>query len=277
MPMLGQVLANNGFKATVIFSLDKDGNVDPHKGGSLSHSTSLDEADAIVMCIRFRHWADADMQRFENALNRGVPMTALRTSTHAFNFKKGSKWEKYNTRAAKSTGWEKGFGRQVLGESWVNHHGKHKKQGTRTHLEEANATHPVLNGVGTIFCTSDVYGANPLQPSTVLLRGAVTESLDPNSKDIDGPKNNPMVPVAWVREFDNTSDKNNRIMTTTMGASTDLLDENLRRLVINGVFWGLEMDVPAKADVAISDTWKPSPFSFKDYKKGLKPADFIVQ
>ena len=63
-----------------------------------------------------------------------------------------------------------------------------------------------------------------------------------------------------------------------MGAATDLSDENLRRLVINGVYWGLKMDVPAKADVTIPGAHGIHPkYSMKAYKKGLKPADFIVK
>ncbi|MFC5051202.1 ThuA domain-containing protein [Rubritalea spongiae] len=278
MPMMAQILANNGFKATVLFSLNEDGTVNPEAGTSLSNSAALDDADAIVMCIRFRHWGDEAMQRFENALNRGVPMVALRTSTHAFNFKdKSNKWAKYSFDAKADTGWEGGFGRQVLGETWVSHHGKHKKEGTRSKIETANAKHPVLNGVGPIFGTTDVYGAAPLAPSTILLRGEVTQTLDPESPAVEGAKNAPMIPIAWVREFDNSGEKNNRILTTTMGAATDLSEENLRRLVVNGVYWGLEMEVPAKADVSIKGEYAPSPYSFKKYKKGLKPADFIVK
>ena len=36
-----------------------------------------------------------------------------------------------------------------------------------------------------------------------------------------------------------------------MGSATDLENEGLRRLIVNGVYWGLGMDVPAKADVAL--------------------------
>ena len=86
-----------------------------------------------------------------------------------------------------------------------------------------------------------------------------------------------MMPIAWAREFKNTGAIPNRIVTTTMGAATDLSDENLRRLVVNGVYWGLKMDVPAKADVTIPGAWNPSNYSFKAYKKGIKPADFIVK
>ena len=274
LPMMAQILAKQGFQCTVLFSLDENGIVNPDQGGSLAHSEALDTADAIIMGLRFRHWDDASMERFEKALARGVPLVALRTSTHAFNFPADSKWAKYSYNAKPETGWAKGFGRQVLGETWVNHHGAHKRQGTRSIVEAANKSHAVLNGVGTIFGTSDVYGAKPLE-STVLLRGAVTETLKSDSPAIKGGKNDPMQPIAWVREYAHKDGTKNKVFTTTMGAASDLLDENLRRLVANSIFWGLEIDVPEKVDVTIPNSYKPSPFSFKAYKSGLKPADFI--
>ena len=92
MPMLAQILARQGFKTTVLFSLDENGNVNPDAGEHLSRPKALDSADAIVMSLRFRHWQDEAMEKFEAALNRGTPIIALRTSTHAFNFPKDSKW-----------------------------------------------------------------------------------------------------------------------------------------------------------------------------------------
>ncbi|MDF1850604.1 MAG: c-type cytochrome [Verrucomicrobiales bacterium] len=274
LPMLATILSKEGFKCTVLFSLDPDGTVNPDNGGNLSHPEALDTADAIVMSLRFRHWDDKAMEHFEKAFERGVPVVALRTSTHAFNFPKESKWQKYSWRAPKDLGWEKGFGRQVLGETWVNHHGKHKVEGLRSQVEEENKDHPILNGVGTIFVPSDVYGANPLQPSTILLRGAVTETLEPDSKEVAA-KNNPMQPAAWTRDYKHEDGTVNKIFTTTMGASNDLLDANLRRLVLNGVYWGLGLDVPEKLDVTPPEGYAPSMFSFKGYKAGLRPVDFI--
>lgn len=270
---MAQILANHGFNTTVLFSLNDDGTVNPNAGGSLPHSEALDSADAIVMCVRFRHWDDAAMERFEKALNRGVPIVALRTSTHAFNFPTDSKWTNYTWEAKKESGWERGFGRQVLGESWVSHWGVHKEEACRTHIEAENKNNLFLNGVGKIFCTTDVYEAHPVDNSTILLCGEVTESFDPKSKGVDA-KKNPMIPVAWVREFNNAGDKNNRILTTTMGAATDLVSEDLRRLVVNGVYWGLGLDVPAKAAVDTKD-YHPTFYGFDGFKTGLKPTDFI--
>ena len=85
--------------------------------------------------------------------------------------------------------------------------------------------------------------------------------------------NSPMMPVAWTREVKNEAGKVNKIFTTTMGAATDLQSEGTRRLVVNSVFWGLGLEVPAKANVDYIGDYKPSMYSFKGYKKGVKPSD----
>jgi hypothetical protein len=61
-----------------------------------------------------------------------------------------------------------------------------------------------------------------------------------------------------------------------MGSSTDLQSEGLRRLVVNAVFWGLEMDVPPKADVDFVGEYKPTAYGFGSYRKGVRPADLAL-
>ena len=277
MPMLGQMLAkHHGFKCTVLFSLDDKGIVDPNNQKSLSHPEALESADLIVMCIRFRGWDDAAMEKFDAAYKRGVPMVTLRTTNHGFKFPGNSKWAKYSFNAKKETGWKGGFGMHLFGMTWVAHHGKHKVQGCRGIVEEANKDSEILNGVGTIFVESDVYAAKPPADFTVLLRGEVTESLKSDSKPVEA-KNKPMQPVAWTVLHKNESGKTNRIFNTTMGAASDLDDENLRRLVTNACFWGLNIDVPAKANVSIPESYAPTFYGFKTFKKGLKPVDFVLK
>ena len=53
----------------------------------------------------------------------------------------------------------------------------------------------------------------------------------------------------------------------------DLTNEGLRRLVVNGVYWGLGLEVPAKADVTLVDEYQPSFYGFGGERKGLKVAD----
>ena len=54
-----------------------------------------------------------------------------------------------------------------------------------------------------------------------------------------------------------------------MGAATDLQNEGLRRMVVNAVYWGLGMEVPAKANVDYVDEYKPTMYGFGGYRYGL--------
>ena len=86
--------------------------------------------------------------------------------------------------------------------------------------------------------------------------------MSPNDKSLEGPKNNPMMPIAWVKTYRGAQGQSGRVFTTTMGAATDLLSEGLRRLLVNAAYWcvGLEEKIPARADVGIVGQYKPSPF-----------------
>jgi hypothetical protein len=84
-----------------------------------------------------------------------------------------------------------------------------------------------------------------------------------------------MMPVAWVRTYTGAAGKPARVFTTTMGASTDLQSEGVRRLLVNATYWalGLEDQIPEKADVALVGPFEPLPFKFGGHKKGVKPSD----
>jgi hypothetical protein len=102
---------------------------------------------------------------------------------------------------------------------------------------------------------------------------------DYRKKRADGKEqdiNDPMMAVAWTRQHQNDAGKTNRIFCTTMGAATDLANEGLRRLVVNAVYWGLNLEVPAKADVEFVDEFHPSPYGFGGQRKNLKPDDFAL-
>ena len=272
LPMLGKILAqHHGFECTVLFSVSPEGLIDPNAVASLSHPEALDAADAIVMLLRFRKWPDATMRRFDAAMRRGVPVIGLRTSTHAFQLPESSEFKEYNN-----------FGKRVLGERWVNHWGGHKSEATRGIMEAANASHPVLRGVTGVFGNTDVYEAAPPADATILLRGQVLKGMNPGDapanylkKRTDGveqPVNEPMMAVAWTRDLKTAAGQTHKILCTTMGAATDLANEGLRRLVVNGVFWGLGLEVPAKADVGIVGGYEPLMYGPNGFHKGVKPS-----
>ena len=162
-----------------------------------------------------------------------------------------------------------GLGLVVLGETWVNRHGKHKVEGTRGVIEAPNADHPVLRGVKDVFGPSDVYSVTHLNPEAkILFRGAVTTTLDLDSPALAGGKNNPMMPLAWLREYQIPNGKKGRAFCSTMGASLDFLSEDLRRLIVNAVYEFADQKVPAKAEVAFVDPFTPSFLGFCRWKRG---------
>ena len=81
------------------------------------------------------------------------------------------------------------------------------------------------------------------------------------------------MPIAWTRVVKNAAGGENKVLCTTMGAATDLTNEGLRRLVVNGVYWGLGLEVPAKADVALVGDYQPTMYGFNGFRKGLKVSD----
>ena len=283
LPMLAKILSQrHGFKTSVLFSVDADGTINPKNTASLSDPAILDSADAIVMLLRFRNWPDETMAKFERKLQAGTPIIALRTSTHAFNgLPKGGPWETWNYNNAG------GFGKRVLGETWLTHWGRHKVEATRGVIEEAQRKHPVLRDVSDLFGETDVYEAYPPEDATVLVRGVVLKTLAPDSEPADYRKrratdkqeqgvNDPPMPVVWTRTNRNDNGKTNRILMSTLASATDLENEGLRRLVVNGVYWGLGMDVPANADVRYVDEYQPSFYGFDGFRKGLHVTDFEI-
>jgi hypothetical protein len=281
LPMLAKILSQrHGFKCSVLFSVDPDGTINPKASKSLSNPAALDTADAIVMLLRFRAWPDEDMARFDKLLRAGTPIVALRTSTHAFNgLPKGGPWETWNYNN------QGGFGKRVLGETWLTHWGRHKVEATRGIIEPGQREHALLRGITDLFGDTDVYEAYPPADATILVRGLVLQTLAPDSALADYQKtratdkqqqgvNDPPMPVAWTRLNKNENGTTNKILTTTMGSATDLENEGMRRLVVNGVYWGLGMNVPAKADVTYVDEYIPSFYGFDGFRKGLRASDF---
>ena len=285
LPQLAKILSlRHGFTCTVLFSTDEQGEIDPEARSRQPGLSALAKADLCIMLLRFRCWPDGDMKHFVDYYLSGRPILGLRTSTHAFDYPVDST-SPYRKYGWKSTEWPGGFGKQVLGETWVDHWGVHGRQATRGLPEPGKKDHPILRGVGPLFGPSDVYEAHPPPDAEVLVVGQVLAGMQPTSEPAQGRRktalgieqeiDQPMMPIVWTREPMNEAGKRNRILTCTMGAATDLLDEPLRRLLVNGCYWlvGLESKSPAKADVALVGKYEPSDFGFGGYRKGVKPSE----
>lgn len=274
---MAQILAvRHGFKCTVLFSLDpKDGTINPNASHSLGGAEALDSADAIFMMLRFREWPDATMKHFADTYLAGKPIIALRTSTHAFSYP-GNSTSPFRKYSFNSKAWEGGFGRQVLGETWVSHLGKNHQEATRGFIEESERDDPVLRGVGVIFADTGAYVANPQPDSKILVRGQVLAGMSPDSPPEATGKNQPEQPVAWRRIHCNEAGQTNKVFCTTMGSAADVRDENLRRLLVNSVYWGLDLEVPARANVALVGDYQPNRSDPNQFRTGVKPKDLVL-
>ncbi len=279
LPMLAKILAErHGFRTTVLFSINPETQfVDPNYHQNIPGLDLLSSADLMIIATRFRELPDVQMEHIHKYLVAGKPVIGLRTATHAFHYSRNpnNKFAKYGFKSTKK-GWEGGFGKRILGENWVNHHGANAKEGTRAlinGLEVADAN-PILKGINDIWTTTEVYGIKSLPTnSKVLLWGQGTEGMTPSSPGI---WTRSIMPVAWTRTYISESGKTGRVFTTTMGAAIDFISEDLRRLVVNASYWavGMERIIPAKSNVDFVGSYQPTMFGMDGFKKGKKPEDF---
>ena len=275
LPLLARTMNALGFECVVLFSQNKlTGEIDPDESTYLPGLHLIDDADLLVLQLRFRELVDTDMKHIVDYVEAGKPLVGIRTSTHAFSYKTNldSPYAKYSWANKE---WPGGFGKQILGETWVAHHGHHGYQATRGLVA---SKHAVTNGVSVCFGTTDVYAINALpKDATVILNGEVVDGMNVDDPKLEGAKNDPMHPVAWLRERVIDENVSQRIFATTMGAAGDWLDEDLRRLFIQACLWclGHEEEIPVDGLKApLIGNYSPTNFGFGGALLGYKPEDY---
>ncbi len=280
LPALAKILAaRHGFTCTVLFSINPhDGTIDPREKRNIPGLDALKTADLLLLFIRWRDLPDDQMKPILDYVESGRPIIAMRTGTHPFAFKTSKTYEKWSWNSA-IPGWEGGFGRKVLGETWVAHHGAHGQQSTRAVFAPGADASPILRGIqnGEIWVPTEVYEVRLPLPETCkpVLLGQVLSWVGPDSDPVPGKLNDPLMPIAWTNSFRTDSGKTARVFTTTMGAADDIETEGLRRLIVNAVYWslGMERQIPAMADAAFIGKYDPHSFSAEVYTAGVKPSD----
>jgi hypothetical protein len=269
LPALAKVLSvHHGFRCTVLFAMSGD-TIDPNNAGNIPGLEALESADLMIIATRYRNLPDEQMQWIDRYLLRGGPVIGLRTATHAFRIPADRRFAHYgNDYAGEKALWAGGFGRLVLGEKWIAHHGAHGREATRGVIPEELRDLPILRGCGDIFGPTDVYAVRLPLPgdSRPLVFGAVLAGMDPADEPVRDGRNDPMMPIAWTKTYQVEDGKAGRVFTTTMGAAVDLRSEGLRRLLVNAVYWctGLEAVIPEQADVSFVGDFGPSPFGFRE-------------
>ncbi len=274
LPQLGKILARrHGFTCTVLFAIGKDGSIDPNRTDNIPGLEALRTADLMIIATRFRNLPDEQMKEVVDYIESGRPIIGMRTATHAFAIRSPT----YARYSWNNREWKGGFGKQVLGETWVSHHGNHGHESTRGIIAPNARENPIVRGIkdGDIWGPTDVYEAHPPADATVLVLGQVVQGMKPTDPPVEGKKNDPLMPVAWIRSYTGTQGKAARIFCTTMGAATDLESEGIRRLLVNAAYWavGLEDQITDHTDVALVGEYHPLPFGFGKAKQGVRPEE----
>ena len=335
LSQLAAILAfRHGFHSTVLFPIDPEtGIINPNEQSNIPGLETLGTADLIFVFTRFRSLPDVQMKWIDDYLLSGRPVIGMRTATHAFrppnSVRRTQRQHREAVLAAQQTGsmppelmiedkqwgrfghygdgysglrtaWEGGFGRLVLGERWIAHHGRHKHESTRGIAAPGETGHPILRGVapGSIWGPTDVYrvrlplpgDARPLVLGQVMERRGELDEQDSlfGMRPDDGPpvetKNDPIMPVAWTKTYRIPGGKSGRAFVTTLGASTDLLSDGLRRVIVNAVYWSLGKadEIPSGgANVDLVGRYEPTPYGFlsTEHHQSMarRPADLRVE
>jgi type 1 glutamine amidotransferase len=283
MPQLGKILAvHHGFKCTVLFAIDPNtGLITPTNVTHLPGLEALASADLMILFTRFRELPDHQMRHLDAYIQSGKPIFGIRTATHAFRNRSGpyTKWQ-FRSEVA---GFEGGFGRVVLGETWISHHGHHGQESTRGLIAPEARSHPVTRGIrdGDIWGPTDVYTVRlPLLPGCEpLVLGQVLKGMAPGDAPVVGEKNDPMMPIAWTRDFHTASGKKARVFTSTYGCSKDFSSAGGRRLFVNAAYWCLQLEAAIPVDgtkVDLVGPYEPTPFGFGKFKPGMRPEDHRI-
>ncbi|MEM9346764.1 MAG: ThuA domain-containing protein [Planctomycetota bacterium] len=273
LPMLARTLStHHGFDCTVIFLMNEDGLVDPTGPSPIKEKDqynivpgmeNLAKADAFIWKSRFLKLSDEDADHLYNYFDSGKPIIALRTANHGL----------HSTKPYLVNG-KKVSLRELLGGAFMKHHGGWKREATSGFAVEENKGHPILIGVKDVWGTTDVYRCHKEDTvpadCTPLLMGQPMKTLE---RDAPPNTNKAPLPIAWTKTWTGNDGKASPILHFTMGSAKDFENEGVRRVIVNGVYWGLGMadQIKPDSDMSIIGEYKPMKDGFNYEKLGVKP------
>lgn len=273
MPLIAKILeTRHGMKCTVCYATDDTtGEIRPKNLKNIKGLEALQTADLVVFYMRFRQLPDDQLKQITDYIETvapGRPVVGLRTTTHAFRYPSGP-----------NTKWNDGFGREVFGQKWISHHG----HDSSTRVFVTVKDHPVTRGLAPEFwCRSWLYMVNPLHGDcTPLLVGQALKEPKADETLQKGVQKKQSFgtphPVAWTKTY-----KGARVFFTTLGHPMDFEDENMRKLLLNGIYWALgkEKEIPAagcNADLVGEYKAPPTTMPLGDPLEELKPARGIAK
>jgi type 1 glutamine amidotransferase len=262
---------HHGFKCTVLFGVDPKTGYIGQGISNIPGTEALATADLMVIFTRFQNLPAEQMQPIVDYLNRGGPVIGLRTATHAFQIPRSSPFAKYDW-AYPGADYKGGFGRQILGETWINHLGPNHVSSTRLEIVPGKESHPILTGVKDAWAEIGAYEVYPIAGSEVLLMAQPLLGMTPTSP-VDTAKK--AMPGAWVRTYTSKSGKKGRVFASTYGASGDIVNDGFRRVLVNAVYWavGLEDQIKPTMDISLVGPLRPTWTGVNKRAANVKPSD----
>ena len=279
MPMMAGILSkHHGFDCTVLFGVNDEGKVDPtmpvypkkgkeaeFKKQNIPGLEHLKSADLVIFFHRLLTLPEDQLKDIVSYLDSGKPIIALRTANHGFRGRIPYEIDGKNVN----------FGRDLLGGSFMGHHGRWHADSTRGTIVKELKNHPIVTGVTDIWGPSDVYrtykeGTALPEDCTALVWG---QPLMGRSHDDEVNTKKEPLPVAWFKTWKTTQGKDARVFNTTMGSAKDLQSAGLRRLLINAAYWGMTIEDKITPDrsVEIVGPYKPIASGFNYEKLGVIP------
>lgn len=190
-------------------------------------------ADLVMLFVRRRVLPQRQMKLLRDYLNRGGPLIAFRTSSHAFGVR-GDVPEGYESWPA--------FDEEVLG---CKYNGYPHGQTLVTIASQAQG-HPILKGLkGPYEVRETMYrSAPPADTCEVLLTGKCVDGDGDERYRKDPDEDIPDEPIAWTNAY-----KAAKIFYTSLGSGRASFQEPwFQKMIINAVFWALDKPVPAGGD-----------------------------
>lgn len=171
----------------------------------------LPEADVLILSVRRRTPDIKQMTLIKQHLQKGKPMVAIRTSSHAFD---------RDIPDENHVRWTE-FDRDILGADYENHYGNKPPEDppTQIWIDAQSENHPLLKGVEKQFqSTSHLYKNRRLHPeATTLLFGKVAGRSE-------------VEPVAWIFKSGSSP-----IFYTSLGSPDDFKNPSFVQLLNNAI------------------------------------------
>lgn len=228
-----------GIRSTVV-------RADPRDPNHFPGLEVLKDADLLFLSVRRRTPPQSELDLVRAYLDKGKPLVAIRTSSHAFALRQG-------TPPPGHVEW-KTFDRDVLGCRYDGHLAADSGADVSTppHVPDAE----ILSGTKSAFfhTAGGLYRSLDLGRGThVLLRGFATDKGEPVT-----------MPVAWTNTY-----KKARVFYTSLGHPDDFKLPDVNRILVNAIHWGLRRPIPGLAGAGDVQKNDPAYAERNRYKEGL--------